>query len=731
MEENRQFNMPVLVGMNQQQVQTLRYGIENTQYHFRDYINIIIKRKWLVLGVFLGVVLITALITFLMTPVYRSSVMLQIIQDNSSSIIGERDPFAMLSGQDAQSRFYETQYMILSSRPILYKIIDSLNLKNSQEFKVLQDRYPKKSPQEIESIFADNLLKKLEIKPLKRSYLVEIAFKSTDRDLAMQVPNAIYKEYLRFGMQTRQQSYTLIKEWLEGELQQLGNKVVLSEKKLYEHGQKKDFLSLEGKENVITRKYIELSALLTKAQSERVSREALYRQIKDKGSNASPITNNVLIQKLREQVIRQEANVASINKIYDQNYPPLQAEQAKLNDLRSRINSELQRVRTSIEADYEAALRTENLLREALEHQKSQVAGLQGNLVQHHILKRDMLTNEQLYQALLARMKEASVASTMVSSNVAVITPAEFPFKPYRPQVALNLIVGSLIGLIGGIGLAFLVEHLDDSIKTVEELERVCSISSLGMVPLLSKDKRIIGPVEPSLAFFSQPASLFSEAIRQVRTSIMLSSSGGPPAALMITSANPDEGKTTTAINIAISLTLNGRKVVLIDCDLRKPSIHAAFNQAAVPGLSDFLSGNAVFSDIIRPTEIPNLEIIAAGTIPPNPTDLLASKSFSDLLDTLRQDFQHLMLDTPPVLGFADGQALSPLVDGVLLVVKQFSTTRQAALLAKQLLQQVNARIIGSIMNMATTSRSGYGTYYGYQKYYSQYYKNDQKKIDA
>jgi succinoglycan biosynthesis transport protein ExoP len=331
-------------------------------------------------------------------------------------------------------------------------------------------------------------------------------------------------------------------------------------------------------------------------------------------------------------------------------------------------------------------------------------------------------TNEQLYQGLLARMKEANVASTMISSNVAVIAPAEFPYRPYRPRKKVNVLVAALVGLVGGVGLAFLVERLDSSIKNVEEMEQVFSKPNLGIVPLLSRDNGAEPPTELFLASHSHPRSLISESIRQVRTAIMLSSAAGPPGTLMITSANPNEGKTTLALNLAISLTLNARKVAVIDCDLRKPSIHALFQEPAAPGLSDFLTGNARFSDISKLTKVPGMVIIPAGTIPPSPPDLFASEAFKDFVKRLRQYFQLLIFDTPPVTMFADAQVLSPLMDGILVVCKHHSTTREAALHTKRLLLQVNGRVLGTILNMAAIDKMGYGYGYPGSKHYLEYY---------
>ncbi len=294
---------------------------------------------------------------------------------------------------------------------------------------------------------------------------------------------------MKFAMETRQQSFAMIKKWLEGELNQLATKVEDSEKKVIEHGKQKDFYSLDGKDNVIVKKYIELSMLLTKAESERSIKEAQFKQIKEKGVDAPLITNNLLIQKLREESIVQEAKVASLNRIYDANYPQLQVERAKLKDLRLRLNNEVKRTRSSVEADYQASLRTEHLIREALQHQKASVGTLQNNLVEHHILKRDMTTNEQLYQGLLARMKEASVASTMVASNVAVIGPAEFPVKPYSPRPLLYMTLASIFGSPWRHrrGFDFWIIWMT-LLRLPQKWSRSVRSRLLGMVPRLSLD---------------------------------------------------------------------------------------------------------------------------------------------------------------------------------------------------------------------------------------------------
>ena len=349
----------------------------------------------------------------------------------------------------------------------------------------------------------------------------------------------------------------------------------------------------------------------------------------------------------------------------------------------------------------------------------------------------------------MARVKEASIAGTMVPSNVAVIDPGRLLDKPFKPKTLRDLALAAVLGLTLGVGLSFLLEHLDDSIQSVDDLEQVCRLPSLGIVPLLGSNRRISlsrrekseaggnwrylprlqrggrGQTETGdmeLIVYKQPQSMFSEAIRHVYSSIMLSTSGRPPGAIMITSPSPGDGKTMIVSNLAQSYALNERQVVLIDCDLKKPKLHEIYQLDSQPGLTNYLTGGATLEEILRPTAIPNLKIITAGANPPSSANLLNSETFKELLAQLRDRFQHILIDTPPVLGFADARFVSVLVDGVLLVTRHNITHKSAARLAHQLLNQ--APILGAVLNAVDHYGHSYDGYYyqNHYKYYSKYY---------
>lgn len=702
------------------------YGSDSDSTELGDYWYILRKRKWWVIGCFLSVVLLAGVYTFTRTPIYRAATILQIVQDNPQSILGDQkfDPFAALQF-DQVSKFYETQYKLLTSRSIAYKLLDSLKLADHPEFRVSPKVAQKKTPEEIRSNMASQLLAGLQVTPVKNTFLVEVAYMSPDKELATKIVNAMHREYLRFSMETRQQSYVMIQEWLEGELSSLAGKVEASQRSIYDYGRSKDFLALEGDDNVIVKKYVELNRLLTTAEADRMAREAQLQQLRQKGLDAPVVLANPLIISLRQDLINSEAKISSTKKIFGNNYPKLQAETANLAELRNRLNGELKRIQASVKADYEVALRAENFLKEEFQHQKGNIEKQQDSLVQHQILKRDLQTNEQLYQGLLGRMKEANVASTMVPGNAAIIEPAELPKVPFSPKKGRNMALAMMVGLLGGVGLALMIEHLDRSIKTTEELERVVRLPALGVVPMLSHNgnearefQRTVG-----MATFEKAKSPMGDAITNVSTALMLSMSERPPVAMMVTSPDAGDGKTSISTNLASSLAMIGKKVVLVDADMRRPVGHKMFGLLSKPGLSNFLTGNASIEEIIQLTEIPGLFFIGAGTVPPNPVQLLSSQVFRDLQMRLRQDFQHVIIDSPPIISFADGRVISSQMDGVVLVFKHHKTPRESGRLAAHLLSQVNANVLGVVLNMAQAGKFRYGGYYGYYRYYNKYYK--------
>jgi capsular exopolysaccharide synthesis family protein len=698
--------------------------------NLRDYWYVLKKRKWWIGGIVGGFVLLALLVILFMKPVWQGGVTLQITQDKSSSAIGgaasSMDPLGSLTGSSAMDRFYKTQYAILHSPAMAYGLMDDLKLQEHASYKKIEKKYPHDPPGIIRQRYAKLFLMNFSVNPVRKSYLVDVAFRSTNKKLARQVPAAVQKVYLDLCMKTRQQSFVMMKEWLDRQLVKMGDKLETSEKKAIAAGQKGDFMGVDmtnekmAAMNVVLQKYVQLGRLLTTAQSDLSAKKALYDQIEQKGADAPVIVNNKLIQDLRAQLITVEGQTSGSGQVFGPNFPQQKVNVARANEIQRKLNAEVSRQVLSIKSDYQAALKAENFLQQQFEQAKAKLGGMENGLVQYHMLQRDLQTNQALYEGLLGRMKDAAIAATMVPSNIAVINPSEEPYKPYRPRPLLYLAVALFLGTMIGVMMAFLLEYLDNSIKSVEELEKIVNIPTLGMIPFLADEETHKTALE-TVAYFD-PKSQISEAVSHIRSAIMLSASSSPPQAIVVTSCHPSEGKSTCTCNVAIALSRGGRKCVLIDCDLRKPRLHKVFNVSNKRGLSNYLTGGATMEEIVKPTEIPNVYFIPAGTTPPDPSSLLSSEAFRKMIEDLRTGYGHIVIDSPPVIGFADARQLSSVSDGVVLVFKHNSTTREAAKLAVQMLLHNNSHILGSVLTMVKQEQMGYGAYYSHYKHYNKYY---------
>lgn len=700
--------------------------------NLRDYWHVFKKRKWWVVGITVGAVLIAILAILLMKPVWEGKITLQITQDKGSAALGSAgssmDPLGAMMGSSDMDRFYKTQYAILESPAIAYGLIDALQLQNHPSYKKLEKKYPDDPPGVIRQKYAKVLLKQIKVLPVRESYLVDILFRSTDKKLAQEVPDAIQSVYLNLCMKTRQQSFMMLKDWLDKQLVRIGKRLQGSEKQSIAAGQKNDFMGVDMTNdkmagmNVVLQKYIQVDRLLTTSQTDLAAKKALYDQIREKGADAPVIVNNPLIQTLRGQLITAESQASGSGQIFGPNFPQQKINVATVNEINRKLKAQVGIQVNSIRSDYQAALKAEKLLKQEFDEAKAKMADMENGLVHYHMLQRDMETNQALYQGLLGRMKDAAVAATMVPSNIAIINPSESPYKPYMPKPLLFLAIAVVLGGMMGVVTVFFMEYLDNSIRSVEELEKIIHVPSLGMIPMSENGQLSKTPIE-TVSYFD-PKSQISEAVSHIRSAIMLSASSAAPKTIVVTSCNPSEGKTTSTCNIAIALSRGDRKCVLIDCDLRKPRLHKVFKVSNRRGLSNYLTGSATLEEIINATEIPNLFLIPAGPTPPSPGDLLSSEAFKEMVAILRQEYRQVVIDSPPMIGFADARSLSAVCDGVVLIFRHNSTTREAAKLAVQMLAQNRSQILGSVLTMVQKNRMGYGAYYSHYKYYNKYYES-------
>jgi succinoglycan biosynthesis transport protein ExoP len=401
----------------------------------------------------------------------------------------------------------------------------------------------------------------------------------------------------------------------------------------------------------------------------------------------------------------------------------------------------LKKVVAKVRGQYMTALRREGMLRDALEKQKQEANKLNESAIEFNLLKRDADTYRALYEGILEKLKEAGVSAGLKSNNYRIVDSARPPSYPIEPNIPRNLGFALLLGLTTGVGLAFLLEGLDNTIRTTEQAQNISGLPSLGMIPLGSRSARegadskrlVIASSKEAVELITQvrPQSQMAESYRALRTSLLLSSIGAPPKVILVTSALPQEGKTTTSINTAVVLAQKGVRVLLVDADLRRPSIHKTLGLGPRSGLSNVLTGSSTLDQTITRTSIlPNLFILPAGTPPPNPAELLASSAMRDILGQLSEQYDHIIVDTPPTLSVTDAVVLSPRADAVVLVIRSGQTTKQALRRARDILAQVNAKVVGVLLNAVDLSSPDYYYYYEYQGKYASYYRDEGSSHD-
>ncbi len=700
--------------------------------NLRDYWRIVTARKWTIAIFFLVVVVTTVVTSFLTTPIFRASLTLQIERD-VPKVLEYQDVVPVESAADKD--FYQTQYELLESRTLAKRVIDYLglapfltanlhskgvfpdwlhNLSSSSSGRSEQDLLGVTRREAVE-VFNDNLT----IEPVKQSRLVKINFDSTDAEVASKVVNALANNFIQMNLERRVDASSYAKNFLEDKLASVKTKLEDSEKKLVEFARQNEIIKLDDDRTINLQNLKEIAQALTEAEQARIKAEALYNEVHSTaGHGFAAILGNDVVEQLKKTKADLGSTYVENLKIYKPNYPAMKQLQGQIETIQAEIDIEVGNVRASIHADLQIARVTEEKLAAKLGSLKKDVLDIQDSSIDYNILQREVDTNRELYEGLLQRMKEVGVAGGVTTNNISIVDAAEVPYKQHKPNIAFNALLAVIIGLLGGVALAFFFEHLDDTLKTAEDLERRMHLPVLGVVPEVKLQKtQVEESWQIAMLSYHDPRSGVAEAYRSVRTSLLFSTSQGAPKALLFTSPGPSEGKTTSALNVAITFTQTGSKVLLIDADLRNPSLHRLLNLENRTGLTNYLAGDAPPIDVSQYTDITNLFAIPSGPLPPNPAELLSGEKMLALLSLAVEKFDYVILDGPPVLGLADALVLANMVDGAVIVVEA-GVTRQGQLQGTvKRLRSAHATIIGSVLAKYKEQGTGYG-YYHYYYYY-------------
>ncbi len=754
-----------------QPVELREFSVLDDQVHpLRDYWLITKRHRWLILSCALVSFIGAALYAFTQTPLYTSEATV-LIERKAPQILNLRDARGEITeSNDYNSEFYKTQYEILKSRALAERVVRDERLENlplfgggkaaeaakeglvagiwrdiknwASGFAPAKDQSPKpnnQNPIPLTARLAGRYLTMLEVRPVAGTSLVKVRITTPDPALSARLADAHASSYVRYGMDLRSATNNEAGDFLQQKLVELKERIEQSEAALNSYRKEKGIISVDDKSNVIVERLLDLNKNLTTAEGERIAWEAQVRAVRGRSPEEIPaVRNSAVINSLKGELGKFEADYASLAKEFKPGYPPLDDLKARIDDTRRRISAEINREVKSIEAGYAAASNKESQLRAAMDEQKRATLSLKDSAVQYAILAREVDTNKQLYDGVLQRLKEINVASDLRTSNIYVMGKALPPSFPSYPNKRRSLLIGLLLGLAAGVGLAFLLEQLDNTLKTPEEAERYLRLPSLGMVPdfaafngrsltfvgrllqsahaELPVSRRKAAKEPPSEVLLDHdPLSAVSEAYRSFRSSLLLSQAGGPPHTMLVTSAARGDGKTTTLVNTAILFARMGIRVLIIDADLRRPRCHMLLRVEKKAGLSELLAGQVDLDEAIVPTPAENLFLISAGALPPNPAELLGSKKMHELLEQLRERFEFVFIDSTPLLALSEAVFLSTMVDGTLLVVNS-RTPKPLVKKARARLALSHSKVLGILMNRINIHHDEYGGYY-YQYY--------------
>jgi polysaccharide biosynthesis transport protein len=666
----------------------------------------------------------------------RSASQMQGITDNNNAYYEDPEPY------------FKTQYRILKGRDLVRRVVRNLHLETVPEFNgtaeppptlftavhdatekvksLVRPRQPAvateaRKPDEttIESGMVDAFVGRINVAPVTDSHLVDVQFTGSDPAFTASAVNALVDEYVRQNLALKQQGTHDQLEWVQNELVRQQQKVQDSDRELADYRSRENAMSLDDKNNIVQSRMNSLNTAYVNAHADRIAKEALYNQVKSMQATASPdaipaVSSQAAVANAKLQITQLQQRKAELDKKYGEKHPEVVKVNADLAEAQQRLQAEASRALQSIKNEYETSKLQEQSFAQNLEAAKGEVQDLSKKSVNYNVMEREAKSYQTVYDALLNREKELQISSNSTTNNVRVIDHAEVPKAPITPTGRRTWLLSLAVGLVAAISVAYGLDYMNDTIKTPEDVTRHLKLPFLGLVPSVRGDKH------PVLASSHAPHD-FGESFRTLRTAIMSMYAGEGTKIMVVTSAQPLEGKTTTACNIAMALAYGGARVLLIDADMRRPGLHRPLRLTNDRGLSQVLVGQARVRDVIQRTVDPNLLAITAGKTPPNPSELLASERMKTLLTNLAHGpFDWIVVDTPPVLAVTDAVVLAPMVSGVTFVVGAEMTRRRLAERAVETIVGSHPKMVAVVLNKVDFARNKYY----YSRYYGHQYKN-------
>jgi capsular exopolysaccharide synthesis family protein len=706
----------------------------------RQYWNIINRRKWSIIGLAVAVGLLTTLVVFAMTPIYRASTTL-LIESQAANVVSIQEVY----GLDTRNLDYlATQSAIMGGRPIAEAVVDGLGLVEQPEFRPQHQRplidvnwrswlpfgmqkEASPSPQNEREFAVDAYLKKLSIEPVRETQLVRVQFDSADPNLAARVADAHAKAYIESTLNRRADATKSAAEWLATRVDSLRKDLQASEASLQAYREQEQIVDVTGLKSLPAAEISNLSSRLLEVRQALASAEIAYLQVTPAAGQERDLLGVPALladegmRRAREAQEKAQQAVAELEKRYGPSSPKMMAAQSDLAQATKNLNNQAQNVVESVRKRYEAVKSEETAIEAALNRAGQQYQKVGRKESKLETLQRAVDTNRQLYDLFFKRLSETSATGDLASARASIVAPAVVPRVPAKPAKGVIVSIAVLLTLLFGIGVTFLLASLDNTVKNSGDVEEKLKRPLLGMVPLLKGAAlRAVGTIgKGDEARGTDPR--FAEAMRTIRTAISLDNLDKPHKIILVTSAVGSEGKSIVSLNLAVAFA-QGERTLLIDADMRRPSVGRMLGLPRdAPGLSELLADNARLAECVIGTGIQDLEVISTGFAPPDPLQLLSSSRMATALKVLGHNYSRIVIDCPPILPVSDAAVLSKHADCVLYVVKSDATTVAQISNGLGLLERVNAPIMGIVLTQIDARKADKYSDYGYGGSYEAY----------
>jgi capsular exopolysaccharide synthesis family protein len=689
--------------------------------NLRHYWHVLLERRWLVITAFISIFVLSLIYLFKAQPIYQATARLQIDREQDNVLRSEVFSFA---ASQEETTYLQTQYKNLLSRSLIESVVDQLKLRTDE-------RYAKKM--DVVRAVADDIT----ISPIRLSRLVEIKAEHPEPKTAAKIVNTLVKTFVDQNLDRKLHASVDVVNRLTQEGAVEEKKLADAESALHQYARANNQVSFEESENIVLQSLKQFQAEYAKAQADSVAAqqvvEAAERALKDETliTTIPQVANNPAIQALQKDLAVADAEFADLKKRYKAKHPYYIRAEEKIASLRESMNEQAKSVIASVQQHAQIAKATEEQLRQLVDSQKKEQLNVEQLRIQYGVLKRKADAADLLYKTVLSRMKETDLTGRNKINNMIVVDEANVPIRPIKPRIVLTILLGLMGGLGIAIGLAFFVNYLDDSIKSQDDVETYLRLPFLGYVPNIKTNS----VVERDLQAHLHPQSNAAEGFRTLRASISLTPKSERFRVLAVTSTIPSEGKSLVASNLAIVMAQTGLRTLLVDADLRRPSVHKAYQLHSPTGLSSYLTSEVdQLEPIVHKTEVPNLDVICCGAVPATPSELIGSKRMMDFLQAARGRYDRVVLDSPPISAVSDPLIIAAMADGVVFVTKFNKIRREHARKSIQRLQDAGIHIVGIVLNDIDFEGkdSYYYSYYYYQnRYYASHYRSAPDKAKA